>query len=85
MAKMENLSRVEEEVFSFLRNSFKLSPRQLKPAFEKLATTLKALKGNRFEARAFMYLDIISWLESKVQGVPVQDVIRGKYLDHNLD
>lgn len=81
MAKMENLSRVEEEVFSFLRNSFHLSPRQLKPAFEKLVTTLKALKGNRFETRAFMYLDIISWLESKIQGVPVQDVIRGKYLE----
>ncbi|HJU46261.1 MAG TPA: hypothetical protein VJ647_05710, partial [Chitinophagaceae bacterium] len=49
MAKMENLSRVEEEVFSFLRNSFHLSPRQLKPAFEELVATLKALKGNRFE------------------------------------
>lgn len=81
MAKMDNLSRVEEEVLSFLRNSFHLSPRQLKPAFEKLAATLKALKGNRFETRAFIYLDIISWLESKVQGVPVQDVIRGKYLE----
>lgn len=81
MAKMENLSRVEEEVLGFLRNSFHLAPRQLKPAFEKLATTLKALQGNRFETRAFMYLDIISWLESKVQGVPVQDVIRGKYLE----
>jgi hypothetical protein len=27
-----------------------------------------------------MYLDVISWLESKIQGVPVQDVIREKYL-----
>ena len=31
------------------------------------------------EARAFGYLDIISWLESKISGVPVQDVIRRKY------
>ena len=31
MAKMGNLSLVEEEIFKFLRKSFKLSPRQLKP------------------------------------------------------
>ena len=27
-----------------------------------------------------MYLDMISWLESKIKQVPVQDVIREKYL-----
>ena len=27
-----------------------------------------------------MYLDIISWLESKINNTPVQDVIRQKYL-----
>jgi tetratricopeptide (TPR) repeat protein len=80
MAKMENLSLVEEEVFKFLRRSFNLSPRALKPEFEKLLEKLKALEKNHFETRAFAYLDIISWLESKIHGVPVQDVIRKKYL-----
>jgi hypothetical protein len=28
---------------------------------------------------AFSYLDIISWLESKINNVNVQDVIREKY------
>jgi hypothetical protein len=80
MAKMENLSRVEEEIFRFLRKSFKLTPDQLKPEFGKLVEKLRAYEMNRFETRAFMYLDIISWLESKIQHVPVQDVIREKYL-----
>jgi tetratricopeptide (TPR) repeat protein len=80
MAKMENLSLVEEEIFKFLRKSFKLSPDRLKPEFGKLLEELKTYEKNRFETRAFVYLDIISWLESKIRNVPVQDVIRKKYL-----
>lgn len=81
MAKMENLSIVEEEIFAFLRKSFRLSPRQLKPQFEQLLATLKPLEKSGLESRAFMYLDIISWLESKITHTPVQEVIRNKYLE----
>ena len=80
MAKMENLGVVEEEIFDFLRRSFRLSPKHLKPEFERLLDKLKKLEKNPFATRAFSYLDIISWLESKIQGVPVQDVIREKFL-----
>jgi hypothetical protein len=80
MAKMENLSLVEEEIFKFLRKSFNVTPDRLRPEFEKLVEKLKKYEKNRFETRAFLYLDIISWLESKIRNVPVQDVIREKYL-----
>ena len=83
MAKMENLGVVEEEIFIFLRRSFKLSPKQLKPEFEQLLNKMKKLEKNPFATRAFSYLDIISWLESKIQGVPVQDMIRKKFLEKN--
>ena len=79
MAKLKNLSLVEEEIFKFLRRSFHVSARALKPEFEKLLENLKQYEGNVLETRAFSYLDIISWLESKVNGVNVQDVIREKY------
>ncbi|MBZ4188273.1 hypothetical protein [Niabella beijingensis] len=80
MAKMENLSKVEEEMFRFLRNAFKFNTRTIKPEFEKLLVKLKRYQNNRLEARAFAYLDVISWLESKLSGINVQDVIRKKYL-----
>jgi hypothetical protein len=83
MAKMENLSLVEEDIFKFLRRSFGLSPRQLKPEFEKLLEKLKQQEKSRFETRAFAYLDIISWLESKIGNVPVQDIIRKKFLNQS--
>ena len=81
MSKMLNLSIVEEEIFRFLRISFRLSPKHLKPHFEMLLATLQPLEKSRLESRAFMYLDIISWLESKINEVPVQTVIRQKYMD----
>ncbi len=80
MARMENLSKVEEEMFDFLRRSFHVGAHALKPEFEKLLAQLKKYEGNPLESRAFVYLDVISWLESKISGVNVQDVIREKFL-----
>ncbi len=80
MAKMESLTKVEVEMFTFLRRSFHVGAHALKPEFEKLLAKLKKYEGNSLESRAFVYLDVISWLESKISGVNVQDVIREKFL-----
>lgn len=80
MAKMEHLSVVEEKILEFLRNSFRIRRSQLKDAFRNLLEELRRFENNPLETRAFSYLDIISWLESKISGVPVQKVIRSKYL-----
>lgn len=79
MAKMQNLSVVEEEIFKFIRTSFHVSVRDIKPELQKLLVKLKALQNHRFETRAFIYLDIISWLESKLDNIPVQDVLKRKF------
>jgi tetratricopeptide (TPR) repeat protein len=83
MSKMENLSVVEEEIFKFLRASFRVPPKKLQPEFEKLLDKLRQQEKNQFETRAFVYLDIISWLESKVNNIPVQDIIRGKFINNS--
>jgi len=80
MAKMGNLSKVEEAMFDFLRRSFHVGAHALKPEFEKLLVKLKKFEGNPLESRAFAYLDVISWLESKINGIQVQDVVRNKFL-----
>jgi len=79
MAKMKNLTKVEEAMFRFLKTSLRVSPRQLKPEFEKLLLNIKHLEKNRFETRAFAYLDIISWVESKVHGKTMSAIINEKY------
>ena len=80
MAKMKSLSAVEEEMFHFLRRSFQVNAHALKPEFEKLLEKLRRYENNPQETRAFSYLDVISWLESKINNVPVQELIRQKYL-----
>jgi tetratricopeptide (TPR) repeat protein len=79
MAKMENLTVIEEEMFRFIRTHFNLSPRKLRPEFVKLYTTVKQFEKSRFETRSFAYLDIISWLESKVYDKPMHQIINEKY------
>jgi len=82
MAKMENLGPVEEDVFKFLQRSFSLSPNQLKPEFQRLLDKLKQYENDRLATRAFSYLDIVSWLESKLSNVPVGEIIRQKAMVH---
>jgi hypothetical protein len=80
MAKKDNLTVIEEEMLKFLRHSFNLPPKKIKPELEKLLSKIKHLEKNRFETRAFAYLDIISWLESKVYQKTMSAVIYEKYL-----
>jgi len=87
MARMKNLTVIEEEMFRFLRHSFVVSPRELRPELEKFLNKIKHLEKNRFETRAFAYLDIISWVESKVYQKPLGAIIREKYMEskHRLE
>lgn len=80
MARMKNLTVVEEAIFSFLRHSFKAKARVLKPELEEFLSKIKHLEKNRFETRSFAYLDIISWVESKVYEKPMEKIIHDKYL-----
>ena len=76
--QMDNLQQVQKEILTFLRKLSHLEPNELKNAFKHLHGKLLSLQDNPFEKRAFLYLDLISWLESKIQNRPVQEVIREK-------
>jgi len=87
MGKMDNLSTVEEVLFNFLKKMIQkygragvagINKEELKLAFEDLLTVLGPLEHNKLESRAFMYLDIISWLESHIQNKDVQTIIKEK-------
>ena len=80
MAKKENLTVLEEEMFKFLRTSFQLPRHKLKAELEIFLQKIKKFERSRFETRAFAYLDIISWVEGKVYAKPMGTIINEKYL-----
>jgi hypothetical protein len=51
---------------------------QIRRGLEQLRAKLARYEANPLESRSFMYLDFISWLDSKIENVPVQEVIRRK-------
>ena len=81
MSKMENLTLVEEEMFKFLRKSINVHKQKRKPLFELLLSKIKHLEKKPFETRSFTYLDIISWVESKIYDKPMGEIIHEKYLN----
>jgi len=62
----------------FLRKLPKILPDELKQAFIDLKKDLLPLRNNAYEKRAFLYFDIISWLESKIENRSNQEIIREK-------
>lgn len=78
LLKMDNLYEVQRKMIKFLRNLTSLYPNELKDAFRSLHKELKVFENHPYEKRAFLYLDIISWLESNIDGIPVEEVIKRK-------
>ena len=70
---------IEEEIFKFLRNSFYGNKNELKKQFVVLHQKLKQYEKMRFESRTFAYLDIISWLESKILNKPMAFILKEKF------
>ena len=81
LLKMNDLHAVQKEMIKFLRSLGDIYPHELKAAFQQLYDRLKVYENHPYEKRAFLYLDILSWLESHLQNKPVAQVIREKALE----
>ena len=78
LIKMNDLHEVQRKMISFLKNLSTIYPQDLHKAFIKLHKELSAFEHHPYEKRAFLYLDILSWLDSKIQNVPVEIIIKQK-------
>ena len=80
LIKMNDLHEVQIEMIKFIKSLQDIYPQDLKKAFIKLHDVLIKFEDRPFEKRAFLYLDIISWLESKIENIPVAQIIKDKYM-----
>ena len=79
IGKMNDQQVVQKEIFQFLRKSGKIKPGELKNEFQLLYDRLSVYKEDIYERRPFLYLDILSWLKSKIENRSVQQVMQEKF------
>ena len=78
LLKMNDLHEVQKEIIKFLKSLNSIYPSDIKKEFIKMRERFIELEKNTYEKRAFLYLDIISWLESKINNKKISDVIKEK-------
>lgn len=78
LIKMDEMYKVQKELIGFIREILDIYPHDLKAAFKKLYNKLNKYDNDKFERRAFLYLDILSWLESKIENKNVSQIIKEK-------
>ena len=78
LLKMENLQEVQKVFLNSIRDLSDVFPHEIKKEFKKIHAALKIYENHPYEKRAFLYLDILSWLESKIQNKPIALIIKEK-------
>ncbi|MGY0426323.1 MAG: hypothetical protein ACWIPI_05770 [Polaribacter sp.] len=78
LLKMENLQEVQKEFITSIKALSDVFPHEIKKEFKKIYTRLKKFENHPYEKRAFLYLDILSWLESKIENKPIAQIIQEK-------
>lgn len=83
LVKMNDMQQVQKEMMAFLKRINSTYDSALKKELKILYDKIKPLENHPYERRTFYYLDILSWLESKLEGTKVSDIIRRKFLKEN--
>lgn len=77
--KKGDLSLYQKHILDFLKRLLMESEiKNVKKRLILLKNQMESLQDNKFEKRAFLYFDIISWLESKIENRSVQLIIKEK-------
>lgn len=77
--------KYQKLILSFLRGLKKSFENDLiLENFKILKSDMEKLTSDQFEKRAFIYFDMISWLESKIENKSVQDIIQTKIKNKKL-
>ena len=80
LSKMNDLDAVLQEIFGFLQKSLSAKRQNVRENFISLRNRLERISANKYARRSYQYLDIVSWLDSKIDNIPVQEVIKQKFI-----
>ena len=76
LIKYGDLQEVQKLIIAFIRKSVHMNRNEMTPHFIELRTNLIDIFEDPFERRPLLYLDLISWLTSRIEQQPVEEIIR---------
>ena len=77
--KMRDLNEVQITLFNFFRNNLDVKKQELTHNLHALRKEVIRLEKNPFEGRTFHHLDIIAWIDSRIEGRTVGEIIRKRF------
>lgn len=75
LQKMQYPSEIQKVVALFFSKIYKLYPNERQKSFDNLLKMLIQISDNQNNKRSLRYLDVISWVESKVKNIKVRDIL----------
>jgi hypothetical protein len=78
LIRMNDLHQVQRLLIQFIRELGSVYPQDLKEKFRVLHGQLLPLEEDYYERRSFLYLDVLSWLESHISSIPLAEVVAHK-------
>ena len=78
LIKMDDLHEVQKAMIRFVKKLSNIYPHELKSAFKEFHKELTVFESDPYERRSFLYLDILSWLESRIENRSVAAIIKEK-------
>lgn len=79
LIKMNDMYAVQKEMMAFLKRLHTITASEVRGEIKKLYETLKQYEGDSFEQRPFLYMDILSWLQSKIEGKSFEKIMQEKF------
>ena len=83
LLKMNDLHEVQKALLKYVRSLENIYPHDIKDSLKSLYKELKKFEDDPYEKRSFLYLDVLSYLESKIKAKPLRHIIREKAISLN--
>ena len=79
IVKMKDMTEMKDELLSFFKSFGNVNALDLKKELRVLHERLKPYENHPYERRTFYYIDLLSWLESKISDKSMGEIVRAKF------
>lgn len=79
IVKMKDMTEMKEELLTFFKSFGHINAIDLRREMKNLYDRLTPYESHRYERRTFYYIDLLSWLESKISGKSMGEIVRARF------